>query len=95
MQAVYQIFIGFNPLVTNGLYYPYHLDKSTFIFRGIRSIFSLLHQFLMKIKIAKRIAQDGTMRFAMSHLGLFCLPMFHKMDARHIWVKVLTGYKIL
>ena len=95
MQAVYQIFIGFNPLVTNGLYYPYQLDESTFIFRGIKSNFSFLYQFLLKIKIAKRIAQDGTMRFATSYLGLFCLPMFHKMDARRIWVKVLTGYKIL
>ena len=26
-------------------------------------------------------------RFAASHLGLFCLPMSHKKDARLIWVK--------
>ena len=32
----------------------------------------------MKIKIANRIAPDGTPRFAASHLGLFCLPMSHK-----------------
>ena len=36
---------------------------------------------------AKRIAPDGTPRFAASHLGLFCLPMSHKKDTRCIWVK--------
>ena len=29
-----------NPLVTNGLSHPYHLDEFIFIFRGIRSNFS-------------------------------------------------------
>ena len=33
-----------------------------------------------------RIAPDGTPRFAASHLGLFCLLMSHKKDARLIWV---------
>ena len=28
-----------NPLMTNGLSHPYHLDESIFIFRGFRSIF--------------------------------------------------------
>ena len=30
----------FKPLVTNGFSHPYHLDESTFIFRGMRSNFS-------------------------------------------------------
>ena len=38
----------FNPLVTNGLSHPYHLDESTFIFRGIKSKISFLFHFLMK-----------------------------------------------
>ena len=42
----------------------------------------------MKIKIANRIAPDGTPRFAGSHLGLFCLPMSHKKDARLILVNL-------
>ena len=29
----------------------------------------------MKIKKANRIAPDGTLCFAASHLGLFCLPV--------------------
>ena len=41
----------------------------------------------MKFQCANRIAQDETPRFAASHLGLICLPMFHKKDARLIWVK--------
>ena len=32
------------------------------------------------------MAPDGTPRFATSHLGLFCLPMSHKKDARPIRV---------
>ena len=68
-----------NPLVTNGLSHPYHLDKSIFIFRDIRSNFSFI--FSMKFMYANRMA---------SHLGLFCLPMSHKKDTRHIWVNIRT-----
>ena len=76
--------MSFNPLVTNGLSHPYHLDESTFIFRGIGSIFSFLFHFPMKIMSANRIALDGTLHFAASHLGQFCWPMSHKKDARLI-----------
>ena len=31
--------------------------------------------------LANSIAADGTPHFAVSHLGLFCLPMSHKKDA--------------
>ena len=65
----------------NGFPHPYQLDKSIFIFRGIRSIFAFVFHFSMKIASANRIAPDGTPRFAASHLGLFRLPMSHKKDA--------------
>ena len=71
-----------NPYLTNGFSHFHHLGVSTFIFRGIRSDFQFLNNFLMKILLANRIAPDGTPRFAASHLGLFCLPMSHKRDAR-------------
>ena len=48
--------------------------------------FSFLFHFSMKFILANRIAPDGTPRFAASHLGIFCLPMFHKKEARFIWV---------
>ena len=73
--------------MTNGFSHRYTLDESIFSFRGIKSIFSILFNFFMKIMSANRIAPDGTPRFAASHLGLFCLPMSHKKDARLIWVK--------
>ena len=41
----------------------------------------------MKFVQANRIAPDGTPRFAASNLGLICLLMPHKKDARLIWVK--------
>ena len=60
--------------MTNGVSHCYHLDESTFIFRCIRSNFSFLFPFF------------DENRFAASHLGLFCLPMSHKKDARLILV---------
>ena len=78
----------FNPLVTNEFSHHYQLGESTFIFRGIRSDFSFLFLFSMKIILANRIAPDETPRFAASHLGLFCLPLSHKKDARLIWVNI-------
>ena len=53
---------------------------------GAKGYFFLLFYFSMKIVLASRIAPDGTPRFAASHLGLFCLLMSHKQDARLIWV---------
>ena len=44
----------------------------------------------MKFKLANKIVQDGTSRFASSHLGLFCLPMSHEKGARLIWVKTVA-----
>ena len=68
--------------MTNGLSHPYHLDESTFVLRGFRSIFSFLFHFTMKIKIANRIAQDGTRGYSVC----LCEAMSHKKDARLIWV---------
>ena len=76
----------FNPLVTNGLSNPYHLDESTFVLRDIRSNFTFLFHFSMKFLQANRIAPDGTPHFTASHLGLFSMPMSHKKGARFIWV---------
>ena len=50
--------------------------------RGVRSSIYLLSHFSMKFLYANRIDPDGTPRSAASHLGLFCLPMSHKRDAR-------------
>ena len=72
----------FNPLVMNGLSHCYHLDKSTFIFGGIKSHFHSLFHFWIKFLLANRIVPDGTpCSAAMSHLGLDCLPMSHKKGA--------------
>ena len=72
----------FNPYLTNGFSHHYHLGESTFILRDIGNDFPFLNKSLMKILLASRIAPDGTPRSAASHLGLFCLPMSRKKDAR-------------
>ena len=81
-----------NPLVTNRLSHPYHLNESIFTFRDIRGNFSFLFHCSTKIISANRIASDGMPRYAASHLRLFCLLMSHKKDARLIWV---NGYQHL
>ena len=80
--------------MANGFSCPYHLDESTFIFRGFGSNFSFLFHLSMKMIQANRIAPDGTPCFAASHLGLFCLPMPHNKDARLIWVKQSNHFSI-
>ena len=56
------------------------------MFRGVRSdlysFFFYLSHFSMNFLCANRIAPDGAPRSAASHLGLCCLPMSHKRDAR-------------
>ena len=42
----------------------------------------------MKIMQENRISPDGMPRFAVLYLGLFCLPVSHKRDARLIWVNL-------
>ena len=73
-----------NLYLTNGFSHHYQMGESTFIFRGVRCDFPSLSDFSMKFACANRIAPDGTPRSAASHLGLRCLPMSHKKDARLI-----------
>ena len=73
--------------MTNGLSHTYRLDESTFILRPSGVFLAFLFYFSMKVKVADRIAPDGTPHFAASHLGLLCLPVSHKKDISLIWVK--------
>ena len=73
----------FNPYLTNGFSHHYQLGESNSIVSGVRSsFFYFLSHFSMKFLYTNRIVPDGTPRSAASHLGLFCLPMSHKRDAR-------------
>ena len=53
------------------------------VYRTIGPLVFLFH-FSMKFLSANRIAPDVTPQNAELHLGLFCLPMSHKKDARLI-----------
>ena len=53
-----------------------------FFFRGFRCDFNFLSNFSMKFLYANRIAPDGMLRSAASHLGLYCLLLSHKKDVR-------------
>ena len=66
----------------NGLFHHYRLGEFTLIFRGIRRDF--LFTVSMNFSDENRIAPDGMLHSAASHLGLYCLPMSRKKDARLI-----------
>ena len=68
--------------MTNGFSHHYQMGESTFILKGVRGDFYFSSHFLMKFLCANRLAPDGTPRSTASHLGLCCLPMSHKRDAR-------------
>ena len=75
-------FFCLTDLMTNVSSHPGHLDESIVIFRGPRSNFSILFHFFIKKHASKQNSPDLMPHFAASHLGLFCLPIFHKKDAR-------------
>ena len=52
------------------------------VFFVVFFFFIFLSHFSMKFLCANSIAPDGTPRSAASRLGLCCLPMSHKRDAR-------------
>ena len=62
-------------------------------FLGMLEVIYFLSHFSMKFLCANRIAPDGTPRSAASHLGLCCLPMSPKKDARLVRVKLMYWHR--
>ena len=69
----------FNPHLPSGLVHPYQLDESICHLRGVCCIFFIFILFLYKILWANSVDPDQTPR---SDLGLHCLPMSQKVDAK-------------
>ena len=69
-----------NPLVTNGHSHPYHLDESTFIFRGIRSIlfFSFISFFDENHVSAKQNCPSGMPRFHIWDTSVCLCPIIKR-----------------
>ena len=66
-----------NPYMTNGFSHHCNLDESTFIL-GVLGVIIIFISFFDKISLCKQNSSSS----AASHLGLWCLPMYHKKDAR-------------
>ena len=43
--------------------------------------------YFSEVFVSNKIATDWATCFAASHLGLLCMPMSHKEDARLKWLK--------
>ena len=68
----------------------FHILKiwiSPLSFVGTSGVIFHFNSFFDKIHVSKQNSPRWDASFAASHLGLFCLPMSHKKDARLIWVK--------
>ena len=68
-----------NSFKPNGISHCYHLDQSIFILRVVFYIF-------MEHSVCKQWRGDQMPHSAASGLGLHCLPMSHKKEARLIWI---------
>ena len=75
-----------NPHLPNGLSHSYQLDKSIFHLRSVWCPFPFLSYFFIEIPMKNNVDPDQTPCSAASDLGLHCLPMSQKWDARFIWV---------
>ena len=87
---------AFKPFIPNGISHSYQLEQSISVLRDVRWYFSFLFKFQKKIKQANSGDPDQTPHSVASDLGLHCLPMSHKKDALHIWVKnaiILQSHK--
>ena len=58
------------------------LVESIFTFLGASEVIFHFISFFDENQNSKQNSPNGTPRFSASHLGLFCLPMSHKKDAR-------------
>ena len=72
----------------NGISHRYQLEQPISVLRDVWWYFSFLFKFLYKIMQANSGDPDQTPHSVASDLGLHCLPMSHKKDASHIWVKM-------
>ena len=76
----------FNPHLPSGSVHPYQLDESISNFRGVWCIFVIFISFQIDIPVSNSEDPDQTPHSAVSELGLHCLPMSQKWEARLIWV---------
>ena len=77
-----------NPLMPNVFSHPIQLDQFISNFWVVGWYFPFSFKLKKKILYANSREPDQTPRFAASDLVLHCLAMFHKKDARLIWVKM-------
>ena len=73
-----------NPHLHYGRFHPYQLDESISNFRGLLYFFIFV-LFQIEIPVSKQWIPWSDAAF--SDLGLHCLLMSQKWDARLIWVK--------
>ena len=74
-----------NPHLPSGPVHPYQLDESISNFRDVWCTFFIFFFYFEKIfLLANREDPDQTPHSAASDLGLHCLPMSQKWDARLI-----------
>ena len=79
-----------NPVKPSGIShcYMFQLEQSISALSDVWWYVTLLFKFQYNILKANSGYPDQTPRSAASGLGLHCLPMFHKKDARLLWDKV-------
>ena len=80
----------FNPHLPGGPVHPYQLDESIPNFKRVCCTFSFLFYFEYIFLLANSEDPDQMPRSAASDLGLHCLHISQKWDARLIWVNQVS-----
>ena len=78
--------LWFNPHLPSGPIHPYQLEESISNFRAVWGTFSFLFCFESILVLTNNEDPDQMPHFVASDLGLHCLPMSQKWDARLICV---------
>ena len=82
----------FNPIVTNELSHPYHLEESNFITRDIRTIFFFSFFILFFDEIYIKQTQQprvGCCSVLRSPIWGYSICLSNKNDAMLLWVKAI------
>ena len=84
-----------NPFMPNGISHHYQFEQSISVLRDVRWYFFYFFQILIENYARNSGDPDQTTRSVVSDLDLLYVPMSHKKDARHTWVKKCNYFAYL
>ena len=82
----------FNPFKLNRISHYYQWDRYISVLRVVSRYFTFSFKFSLNILLANSGDPHQMPHSVPSDLGLHCLPMSHKKEARLLWVNMKHNY---